>query len=428
MVGVARIELATPAMSTQCSTTELHAHVAVQLQGEGRPLTKGSRLRKRCRTVCVRYCRSHAPVRTCGRPRSLLPTLADTMVTQRGNMATITKRGNGWSVQVRRKGFSAQYRTFRLKREAEAWARMQEAGVDRQHAPADLRALRRMTLGDVLRRYLIEVTPRKRSADSERLRLGKVLRAPLCDLALADLTAGPLAAYRDERLRSVRPGTVRRELSLIRHALEIARCEWDVALPDNPLGRVSLPSLRNARTRRLNPGEIERLREALGRARNPLPLAIVTFAIDTGLRRGEILQLRWCHVNIANRTAHIPQTKTGHPRTIPLTDGALAVLSALTCGGEDRVFPMSPVALRLAWDRACIRAGLQDLRFHDMRHEALSRFAELGLTVPELAVISGHRDPRMLFRYTHLRPHDLAAKLAGRCWTDQSARGATSAT
>ena len=189
-------------------------------------------------------------------------------------MATIRKRGNGWSVQVRRKGFSAQYRTFRLKREAEAWARMQEAGVDRQHAPADLRALRRMTLGDVLRRYLIEVTPRKRSADSERLRLGKVLRAPLCDLALADLTAGPLAAYRDERLRSVRPGTVRRELSLIRHALEIARCEWDVALPDNPLGRVSLPSLRNARTRRLNPGEIERLREALGRARNPLPLAI----------------------------------------------------------------------------------------------------------------------------------------------------------
>src|SRR5437762_2941685 len=119
-------------------------------------------------------------------------------------MATITKRGSGWSVQVRRKGFTAQYRTFRLKRDAEAWARLQEAGVDRKDAPTDQRALRRMTLGDVLRRYLIEVTPRKRSAESERLRLGKVLRHAISDVALSDLTAAPLAAYRDERLRSVR--------------------------------------------------------------------------------------------------------------------------------------------------------------------------------------------------------------------------------
>ena len=343
-------------------------------------------------------------------------------------MATITKRGNGWSVQVRRKGFSAQYRTFRLKREAEAWARMQEAGVDRQDAPIDLRALRRMTLGDVLRRYIAEITPRKRSPDSERLRLGKVLRSPVCGVALSDLTAAPLAAYRDERLRVVRPGTVKRELSLIRHALGIARREWDVAIPDNPIGRVTLPPSGNGRSRRLDAGEMDRLRDAFRRVRNPLSLAIVSFAIETGLRRGEILQLRWCHVDVVQRTAHIPETKTGHPRTIPLTDGALAVLSALGGGDGERVFPMSPVALRRAWERACSRAGLADLRFHDMRHEALSRFAELGLTVPELAVISGHRDPRMLFRYTHLRPHDLAAKLAGRCWTDQSARGATSAT
>ena len=348
--------------------------------------------------------------------------LADTMVTQRGNMATITKRGGGWSVQVRRKGFAPQYRTFRLKREAEAWARLQEAGVDRHDAPTDVRALRRITLGDVLRRYVLEVTPRKRGAESERLRLGKVLRAPICDLSLADLTAAPFAAYRDDRLRTVQVATVRRELALMRHALDIARREWDIAIIDIPIGRVAPPPPSDGRDRRLSAGEFERLREAFRRVRNPLPLAVITFAIDTGLRRGEILQMRWCHVDVDRRTAHIPQTKTGHPRTIPLTDGALAVLSAIG-RTVDRVFPLSPVALRRAWDRACDRAGLVDLRFHDMRHEALSRFAELGLSLPELAVISGHRDPRMLFRYTHLRPDDLAAKLVGRNWSDKSARG-----
>jgi integrase len=337
-------------------------------------------------------------------------------------MATITKRGSGWSVQVRRKGFSAQYRTFRLKRDAEAWARLQEARVDQQNGPIDSRALRYITLGDILRRYLVEVTPSKRSADSERLRLGKVLRAPMCDLTLADLTAAPFAAFRDDRLRVVRAGTVRREFALIRHALEVARREWNIAITDNPLKRVTLPQPQNARSRRLNAGELQRLKEAFKRTRNPLPFAIIVFAIETGLRRGEILQLQWPHVDLDRRTAYIPQTKTGHPRTIPLTDGALGILGSVAVSG-DRVFPMSPVALRLAWDRACVRAGLENLRFHDMRHEALSRFAELGLTVPELAVISGHRDPRMLFRYTHLRPQDLAAKLAGRCWSDQSARG-----
>ena len=82
------------------------------------------------------------------------------------------------------------------------------------------------------------------------------------------------------------------------------------------------------------------------------------------------------------------------------------------------MFPMATNALKLAWGRLRVRAGLADLRFHDLRHEALSRFCELGLTIPELAVISGHKDPRMLFRYAHLRADDLARKLAGRTWTE----------
>jgi integrase len=330
-------------------------------------------------------------------------------------MATITKRGAGWFVQVRRKGYTPRYHTVRTKREAEVWGRREEAAIDREEAPSDLRQLRSTTLGSIIRRYIAEVTPRKRSAETERLRLEKLLRHPLCDLTLAEIAPPPIAAYRDERLASVKAGTVRRELSLIRHALDIARREWGFSLAENPLERVTLPILRNRRERRLDAGELARLDAAIGRARNPLLRPIIMFAVETALRRGEILNLEWQHVDTARRTAHIPVTKTGNPRTIPLTDGALAVLQGLT-GCDGRVFPITATALRLAWDRACGKAGIANLHFHDLRHESLSRFCELGLTIPELAVISGHRDPRMLFRYAHLRPTDLAQKLAGRSW------------
>lgn len=336
-------------------------------------------------------------------------------------MATITKRGTGWFAQVRRKGHTPQYQTFSSKTDAQVWAREQEARIDKQTAPLDLRALRTTSLGDVVRRYLDDVTPKKRSADSERLRLTKLLRDPLCDNALADLTPRALAAYRDARLALVKPGTVRRELSLINHALDVARREWGLGLLQNPLELVSLPALNNARDRRLQKGEVRKLEDALASTRNPLIAPMVRFAIETAMRRAEMLALEWRHIDLSQRTAHIPWSKTGRGRTIPLTDAALAILAARASdGAEGRVFPMTPVSFRLAWERMRSRAGLRDLRFHDLRHEAISRFCELGLTIPEVAVISGHRDPRMLFRYAHLRPVELARKLAGLSWQEDT--------
>lgn len=158
-----------------------------------------------------------------------------------------------------------------------------------------------------------------------------------------------------------------------------------------------------------------RLRAALAGLRNPLPAFVVELAIETGLRRRELLELLWANVDQDRRTAHIPTTKTGVPRTIPLTDAALAVIARLP-RTDPRLFPLSENAFRLAWQRVQQRSGLNDFRFHDLRHEALSRFCEMGLTIPELSVISGHKDPRMLFRYAHLRADDLARKLAGRAW------------
>ncbi|WHU02738.1 site-specific integrase [Sphingomonas sp. NIBR02145] len=216
----------------------------------------------------------------------------------------------------------------------------------------------------------------------------------------------------------MKPGTVARELSLLHNVIDIARREWDVPLATNVVAQVRRLPVRNARDRRLRPGELQALRDALVDSRNPLLQPAILFAIETALRRGELLDLEWTAIDVRNRTAHIPHTKTGYARTIPLTDAALGILEGLP-RRESKVFPMTAMALKLAWNRARGRASLSDLRFHDLRHEAISRFAEMGLTAVELRVISGHRDLRMLTRYTHLRPATLAAKLAGRSWEQE---------
>lgn len=139
------------------------------------------------------------------------------------------------------------------------------------------------------------------------------------------------------------------------------------------------------------------------------------------MRRGELLAMRWGDVNWERNTIRIPVTKNGHPRIIPLTPQGRQLLLEWArrsgheprgFGAERSIFPVRENALRLAWDRLCKRAGITDLHFHDLRHEAISRFFEKGLSVPEVALISGHRDYRMLARYTHMKAEAIAHKLA----------------
>jgi integrase len=191
--------------------------------------------------------------------------------------------------------------------------------------------------------------------------------------------------------------------------LEIARREWGLAL-ENPAAQVSRPVAYDARDRRLRSGEWERILEALEGCRNRALAAFLSLAIETALRRGELLKLSWHHIDLERRVALIPDTKTGRPRTIPLSPGALVILGQMPLQ-SDRVFNLTASAVQQAWKRLCCRAGIIDLRIHDLRHEALSRFSELGLNTPELATISGHKDVRMLLRYTHVQPAQLASKL-----------------
>jgi integrase len=325
-------------------------------------------------------------------------------------MATIRKRGSSWQAQVRRQGHAPVSHSFRRKPDAATWARRMEADLERSDLPVDRRRLRTTTLSSLLARYRDEITPTKRGALQERYRISQLLAHRIGALPLEKLTPAAIASYRDERLQHVKGVTLRRELALLRHVIEIARKEWDFPIA-NPVAPVKLPVLPVPRTRRLATSELDAILEDVERSGRSLLRSVVLFAIETGLRRSELINVEWSHVDVEHRTLLVPHSKNGHSRVIPLSSCALSILSEIEVGGVRRVFPISANAVRLAWERLKRRVGINDLHFHDLRHEAISRFFEKGLSVPEVALISGHRDVRMLFRYTHLKAEDVARKL-----------------
>ena len=135
-------------------------------------------------------------------------------------------------------------------------------------------------------------------------------------------------------------------------------------------------------------------------AQDPMLKWIVITALETAMRRGEIISLKWDNIDFARKQAFLPRTKNGESRYIPLTNKACEALQHVNTE-NNVVFPISPNAVRLAWERLKKKANIDHIRFHDLRHEAISRLFEKGLTVPEVASISGHKTPAMLFRYAH---------------------------
>ena len=294
-------------------------------------------------------------------------------------MATIRKRNRNWHVQVRRTGYPTRTRSFTTRKDAVVWSRQTEARLDQGEGsrPINASILKGTRLIDLVERYRAEVSGSKRGRMHEQIVLTAFGRHAICKKHITDLTAQDFAAYRDERLRKVKPATIRRQLATIHNMFEIAKKEWGFPLVTNPLDGIRLPPVRDKRDRRLQPGEWDRLLPATQSCRNRLIQPIVQLALETGMRRGEILGMEWRHINRAKNSLTIPRTKTGHTRTIPLTQRAFAILDGIPADG-DRVFPVSANALRLAWERLRRRAGVDDFRFHDIRHEAISRFFEMG--------------------------------------------------
>lgn len=323
-------------------------------------------------------------------------------------MATIRKRGNKYHVQIRKQGHPTLTETFTTKASAQTWAKKVESEIERG-VFLDLSAAKQTLLSTILIRYESEVLPQKKGYLRELSRIC-LLKRELGHISLANLKSHVISSFRDERLRQVKASTVRRELGLLRRILNTSMKEWGIALPSgNPVAQIRLPSESKSRERRLEAGEEDCLRAALSHSRNTWH--IVAFALETALRRGEIASMAWSEVNLKKRVVYIPETKTGTPRYIPLSNRAINILISLPRRIDGLVWGVRPHSITQAFGRACKRATIKDLRFHDLRHEATSRFFERGLSIMEVASITGHQDLRMLRRYTHLRAEDLIDKL-----------------
>lgn len=327
-------------------------------------------------------------------------------------MASVRKLRGRWQAQVRMKGFRPKALSFDTRSAAVNWARSYEESLRTKQSPYK-GITGGQKLRDLMARYVETITPTKRGRADETVRMRAMMRAPICDVDVHELTSGMFASYRDARMREVASATVARELHVFAHVLEVARREWDIQLSDNPVRKIAKPKPPPSRTRRLAVGEEEMIFRAAQKCDNPEMPLIITLALETAMRRGEILSLHWRHIDLERRVAHLPMTKNGHPRDVPLTERAVEALRASpACHLQSKAFITTPDAVRQSWSRLCARAGIHDLHFHDLRHEAITRFFEIGLNVMEVAAISGHRDLRMLQRYTHIRAEDLAKKIA----------------
>jgi len=326
-------------------------------------------------------------------------------------MASISRRGDGWQVRVRRKGFPLEVKTFTTRQDAERWARSVELEMDRGSYVSRCEA-ESTTLGDVLERYITDICPSMRGGTEDTIRLRAMCRTRLAKLSMAALTPMAIADYRDERLKQVRAGTVIRELAYLSSIINHARREWGINIT-NPVASVRKPAMPQGRDRVLSAEEESRLLTALeptGR-RNPWLRPMAVLSLETAMRRGELLQLRWQNIDFESQTAFLPMTKNGTARTVPLSRKAVALLKELPRWMDGSVFPINAPAHHQAFKRACKRAGLVDLRWHDLRHTAITRLATKLPNLIELAAVSGHRSLTMLKRYYHPSAAELAKKI-----------------
>lgn len=329
-------------------------------------------------------------------------------------MATIRKLRGRWQAQVRRRGMKPRAKSFDSKADAEKWARDLETQVDRFGTAPDTKILESTTLHALLERYKIEVSPTKRGSVQEIQRIDVLKRHDIAHRTLIGLSPQDISSFRDERLLTVAPSTAVRELAILSHVLEVAIRDWGLPLGRNVVKLIRRPVIRNERSRRLTGNEEQRLLDGCDAGKTAYFKTIVVLAIETGMRRSEILGLSWDDFSHNRRVLTLSMTKNGSGRDIPLSQRAFEALTAwrdIAALDSPAIFPMKPGALEQTWRRVLVRSNVSSLRFHDLRHEAVSRLFERGLNVIEVSSISGHKELRMLKRYAHLSADDLVGRL-----------------
>ena len=343
-------------------------------------------------------------------------------------MAYIQKREHAsgaisYRVRLRIAGMPGKSATFSTRTQAKIWAQKMESDI-RQGRYFLKDEAKERTFAELVTRYIekeLPKTPKSLAKQSSQLLWWK---KHLGSYYLCHISSSMIAGLRDTLLSEVtfkkklRSGsTTNRYLAVLSRSFSIAIKEWGW-LHENPVSKISRPKETKARERYLDKSEIALLLSECQKIRSPYLYSIVLFALSTGARRGEILNLKWENIDFFRATATFHDTKNGETRTIHLAS------SILDCLKQEKgrrsvlssyLFPSStgksPADVRTAWDKVVERANLKGVRFHDLRHTAASYLAMNGASALEIASILGHKTLAMVKRYSHLSTSSTAHAL-----------------
>lgn len=319
-------------------------------------------------------------------------------------MATVSKYKDQWRAQVSVKG---KYRSklFPTKIQAKDWAHSTEQAMGKHGG-----IVTGKTLGDALERFSKEVSPSRKGSRWEIVRANKLLRSNIANYQLIDLTGEILQDWIDERCKEVLSSSVNRELNVIAAALTASRRQWKWIV-NNPMKDIKRPKNPPHRDRRISQDEIERILKALGyegkvvTTRDHIAVAFL-LALETAMRQGEIWGLKKEHLHLKQGYLTLPDTKNGTKRDVPLSSRAIELVESL----PEMFSACSQQTMEVMFRSAVKLAGIQNLTFHDTRHEAITRLAR-KLDILDLARMVGHRDIRSLQTYYNPTASEIAKRL-----------------
>ena len=324
-------------------------------------------------------------------------------------MAFIRKRGNSYKVEIRKKGHPHINKSFIDLKTARRFARDIESQMER-NVFEDYSVASGTTLKDILIKYRDEKTSIKKGSREETSIINFLIKHQISMQTLMRLRSHHIYKLMRELGKTRAPATVKKYVVLICHAWRVAKKEWGINLPaENPCDMVSLPKVNDSRDRILSRSEYTKLLDACSESHLVILRDIVIFAYSTGARQGEILRLKREHINFEKKQITFFDTKNGEDRTIPAPNNVLDILKRYRFG--QFVWNIIPRRLRKHFTIACVKSGITNFRFHDLRACFCTNALLSGLSIAEVSSLSGHKDWSQLKRYTRIKPEDLADKI-----------------
>ena len=327
------------------------------------------------------------------------------------------KKGDlSYRVEVRLKGFPPQRATFKRLTDARKWGQHTEAAI-REGRYFKTAESRKHTFAELVDRFVSDTLPTK-SSHASKTQKAQMLwwKGQLGSYVLGDVTPALITECRDKLLSEVTrtgrlrtPATVVRYMAALSHAFTVCINEWGW-MEDNPIRKVKKPVEPRGRVRFLSDEERERLLKACNESENVYLYPVVLLAISTGMRQGEIMNLSWGSIDLNSKRITLNDTKNGEIRVVPLVGKSLDVIteySKVKRIDTQLLFPSKvdatkPIDLRAPWSDVLKISGIENFRFHDLRHTAASYLAMSGATLTEIAEILGHKTLSMVMRYAHL--------------------------